>query len=47
MEEKRADRLTVDFGIDLGTTNSAVAGAGRRGVQTIRNRYQQFIRNGD
>jgi molecular chaperone DnaK len=34
------DRQTVDFGIDLGTTNSAIARATPSGVRIIKNRLQ-------
>lgn len=34
------ERQTVDFGIDLGTTNSAIARATARGVKIVKNRDQ-------
>lgn len=34
---------TVDFGIDLGTTNSAVARMTRRGPEVIKDRYEQDV----
>ena len=34
------ERQTVDFGIDLGTTNSVIARATQRGVKIIKNRHE-------
>ncbi len=36
-------RQTVDFGIDLGTTNSAIACMEKRGPRIVRNRYQSDL----
>jgi molecular chaperone DnaK len=37
------ERQTVDFGIDLGTTNSAIACAGRRRIEIVKNRLQSEL----
>src|SRR5712675_2469595 len=37
---KKMEHQTVDFGIDLGTTNSAVARAMANGTRIIKNRLQ-------